>query len=260
MIFSHQLRALQLAAGLLGVLANGFALSTCTSLTKSSCLSQYNASIVNATSFGVGEKNVSGTQNDIAFCEVNAVVRYSNNDSLSFAVWLPNLDDASRFMAIGNGGQAGVIVYEDMMAELNSGLGFAVTGGDGGHLFADNDVGAGGNLGKPGAYQPYLHDDDQIKAWLHNAIALFTPAAQRIFQQVYGQHPTHSYYRGCSAGGAQGFALAEFYPELFNGIIAGGSCNFFSHQILAFLWNQQQYRVSRPMDLIAGSILLTRRL
>lgn len=218
--------------------------SECSSLAELSSLVTYNASIVSAKHYDVGGKNVSGTLNEVAFCEVSAKVKYGTNDSLTFALWLPDTKYSSRFMAIGNGGQAGEINFPDMVAEINSGLGFAVAGGDAGHLFADNDVGVGGTIGKPGAYQPYLHDEDQIKAWLHNAISIFVPAAKALIKDFYGQKPEYSYYRGCSAGGAQGFSLAEFHPDLFDGIIAGCSANWFTHLMLSFLWNQQQFNVS----------------
>jgi feruloyl esterase len=216
----------------------------CSSFSEFSSLKTNVTSIISTEHYDVGQKNISGATNQVTFCEVSARVKYSRHSSLTFAVWLPDTEYSSRFMAIGNGGQAGEINFADMMAELNSGLGFAVAGGDAGHLFADNDVGMGGTLGKPGAYQPYLHNEDEIKAWLHNAINLFTSAARALIEEFYGQEAQYSYFRGCSAGGAQGFSLAEFYPDQFDGIIAGCPANWFTRLMLSFLWNQKQFQVS----------------
>ena len=37
------------------------------------------------------------------------------------------------------------------------------------------------------------------------------------------------YYSGCSTGGAQGFALAQYHPELYDGIFAGSPGNYWDH-------------------------------
>ncbi|CAG9993990.1 unnamed protein product [Clonostachys byssicola] len=212
----------------------------CSSFGQSVDLSSYNATILNSTHYAAGELNESGTVNAVPFCEVYSSVSYGTNDTIIFALWLPDEQYSSRFMAVGNGGQAGFIAYNDMMEELNSGLGFAVAGGNAGHLASDNEAGTGLGLGAPGVYQSFLHDEDQVKAWLHNAISLITPLAKELIKIAYGDQPEHSYYRGCSAGGAQGFSLAEFHPDLFDGVIAGCPSNWFTRLILGFLWNSQQ--------------------
>lgn len=125
---------------------------------------------------------------------------------------------------------AGVIDEAALMENLN--LGFAVAGGDSGHEAADNNDGAGA----PGIYLPFLHDEDQTLAWIHNSIAYFTPPTKSLVAQYYGQAPSYSYYKGCSTGGAQGFALAQFYPDMFDGIVAGSPGNWYSHLALSFLW------------------------
>lgn len=84
---------------------------------------------------------------------------------------------------------------------------------------------------------PYLHNIDQVLAWIHNSVALFTPPAKSVVEWYYGSWPGKSYYYGCSTDGAQGFALAQFWPELFDGIVAGSPGNWFSHLALSFLWN-----------------------
>jgi feruloyl esterase len=210
----------------------------CSALAKAACLSAYNATITNTTHYAIGELDVVGTQNQVPLCEVHASVRYGTNSTLNFALWLPDATEySSRFMAVGNGGFAGLIPYSDMMIELNSGLGFAVAGGDAGHLDSENDAGAGPGSGAPGVYQPFLHDEDQLKAWLQDAIGLLTPASKALIGTFYGSEADFSYFRGCSAGGGQGLSLAEFYPDLFDGVIAGCSANWFTHLMLSFLWN-----------------------
>ncbi|KAK1982893.1 tannase and feruloyl esterase [Colletotrichum cereale] len=179
--------------------------------------------------------NVSGTFNSIAFCRVNGSVPYPENNTVFFEVWLPDTDLYNgRFLAVGNGGMAGTIDYVSMLENVNKG--FATAGGDSGHRASENN---NGDAYPGGVNLPYLHDRNQVLAWIRNSIALITPPAKNITGVYYEKQPHHAYYKGCSTGGAQGFALAEFHPGLFDGIVAGCPGNWYSHLALSFLWNQQ---------------------
>lgn len=216
----------------------------CSSFATSVDLAEYHGSVLNATYYPANSLNISNTFNDIAFCEVYSSISYGSNSSLVFALWLPDVSDYKhRFMAVGNGGMAGTIDTLNMITQLNAGLGFAVAGGDAGHLASENNDGAGA----PGVYIPYLHDQSEVKAWIHDAISLFTPAARTLAEAYYGAPAKYSYYDGCSTGGAQGYALAQFHPDLFHGIFAGSPGNWYSHLALSFLWNAQQTNVSFGM-------------
>lgn len=133
---------------------------------------------------------------------------------------------------------AGTIDEAALVENLNGG--YAVAGGDSGHRAADNNDGEGEN----GVRIPYLHDQDQILAWIHNSIAYFTPPVRTIVEAYYDSAPKYSYYKGCSTGGAQAFALAQYHPELFDGIVAGCPGNWYSHLTLSFLWNAQASEVN----------------
>lgn len=212
----------------------------CSSFVHATDLSQYNTTILNSTYYPGNKLNVSGTFNQISFCEVYGSISYGRNNSLIFALWLPNSPNYEhRFMAVGNGGMAGTIDFATMMSQLNSGMGLAVAGGNAGHLASENNNGGGA----PGVYIPYLHDRSQVTAWIHDAISLFTPAAKALIAAYYNKKPRYSYYYGCSTGGAQGFALAQYHPTLFDGIYAGSPGNWYSHLALSFLWNAQHTNV-----------------
>jgi Tannase and feruloyl esterase len=56
-----------------------------------------------------------------------------------------------------------------------------------------------------------------------------TTWAVMLAEAYYGRTPTRTYWNGCSTGGRQGFEMAQFHPELFDGILAGAP---------AFNWNR----------------------
>lgn len=102
---------------------------------------------------------------------------------------------------------------------------------DSGHLATENGP------SKPGAYVPFLNSYAKTTAWIRDSIATFSIPAKDIATSFYACPPKKTYYAGCSTGGAQGFALAEYYPHIFDGIFAGSAGNWYTHLILSFLWN-----------------------
>jgi hypothetical protein len=111
--------------------------------------------------------------------------------------------------------------------------------GDSGHDVALN----GNGTTQPGQYISFLNSPAQTKAWIHNSIAMLTPPTRELSALYYGSKPSFSYFSGCSTGGAQGFALAQLHPDLFDGIYAGSPGNWYSHLILSFLWNAKHTKV-----------------
>lgn len=189
---SAMLSALLLAAAPAIVLANSQL--DCTVSALSGVLAEKQAIIVNATFHANGTYQYAGASNKLDFCAVDASIAYGKNGTLQFSVWLPSRDQyKSRFMAVGNGGLAGATDFSNMLNQLNAGYGFAVAGGDAGHRASDNN----GGSGQPGVYLPFLHDPDQVQAWIHNAISLFTPTAKHLSAAYYGSGAKHSYYDGC---------------------------------------------------------------
>ena len=231
---------------------------SCAEFARNLDMSAFNTTILNSTQYAVGAYDLPSAQsgqnmtNAYAFCEVSAVVNYGDDDKLHFLTWLPDsIEYRDRFLAVGDGGFAGSVSTSDMLTDLNLGLGFAIAGGDAGHPVSSN-----GNItGSSGGVIPFMQDPDEVTAWLHNAISLFTPAAKAIVEAMYSNHIEHSYYAGCSTGGAQGFSLAQFHPELFDGIVAGSPGNWYSHLMLSFLWDSLQTSVGRRLPLTYGHAL-----
>jgi feruloyl esterase len=96
----------------------------------------------------------------------------------------------------------------------------------------------------PGGYVPFLNSRAQTLAWIRDSIAMFTEPAKRLTTEFYRSVPKKTYFYGCSTGGAQGFALAQYHPHIFDGIFAGSPGNWYSHLVLSFLWNGVHANVS----------------
>ena len=77
---------------------------------------------------------------------------------------------------------------------------------------------------------------------------MFSVPAKNLTTVYYGKAPTKNYYIGCSTGGGQGYALAQYHPEIFDGISASCPGNWYSHLMLSFLWNgvNSQVKQDRP--------------
>jgi pimeloyl-ACP methyl ester carboxylesterase len=56
-----------------------------------------------------------------------------------------------------------------------------------------------------------------------------TEWAGLLSKAYYGLQPKRTYWNGCSTGGRQGFQMAQFHPEMFDGILAGAP---------AYNWNR----------------------
>ncbi|KAH8651216.1 putative feruloyl esterase B precursor [Xylariales sp. PMI_506] len=174
--------------------------------------------------------------NSFPLCHLTGSISYGTDglttelngpNTLTWEMYLPTAENYNgRFMVVGDSGYAGSVDTTTMMTEFN--LGYAIAGTDGGH-----DLAASGNT----TYASFLENVAQLKAWIHNSIAIATPTVRDLATLYYAASPDYSYYYGCSTGGAQGYALASLYPDLFDGIYAGSPGNWYSHLVLSFLWN-----------------------
>jgi hypothetical protein len=59
---------------------------------------------------------------------------------------------------------------------------------------------------------------------------------KQLIQAFYGTSPSFSYFNGCSTGGRQGLAMAQRYPEDYDGILSGAPAINFDVFQAAMLW------------------------
>ncbi|KAJ5600821.1 hypothetical protein N7450_001888 [Penicillium hetheringtonii] len=117
----------------------------------------------------------------------------------------------SRFVMDGGGAY-----YAGGESEVLSPVlaGYASSSTDGGHdgntLTADWGLTSDGKTNWPA-----------LKDFSSLAIAEAAKLGQQATKIYYGKEPKYSYWHGCSTGGRQGHAMAQQYPELFDGIVGG---------------------------------------
>src|SRR5215469_3407976 len=143
-----------------------------------------------------------------AFCRVAATMRPTSDSVIKIEVWLPALQAWNgKFMAVGNGGQAGEVYYHKMGLPLT--LGYAVASTDTGHEGKGDD----------GSYA--LDHPEKVIDFGYRAVHEMVTKSKAIIAEYYARSARFSYWNGCSTGGRQGIEDLQRYPSDFDGAIAG---------------------------------------
>ncbi|HWE98614.1 MAG TPA: DUF6351 family protein [Caulobacteraceae bacterium] len=150
-----------------------------------------------------------------AFCRIAGVTAGTER----FEVWAPKSGWNGRLLSVGSGGFGGSIQTAAMADGLRRG--FAVTSNDTGHQ---------------GEARAWMRNREQVRLWGHSATHLATGPAKAIVAAYYGAPARYAYFSGCSTGGAQAMEEAQFYPDDYDGVIAGAPGMSYAHLMLSFLW------------------------
>ena len=143
-----------------------------------------------------------------AFCRVAATMRPTGDSEIKIEVWLPSAPAWNgKFMAVGNGGQAGEIYYHKMGLPLT--LGYAVASTDTGHEGKGDD----------GSYA--LGHPEKVIDFGYRAVHEMVMKSKAIVTEYYARSAKFSYWNGCSTGGRQGIEDLQRYASDFDGVIAG---------------------------------------
>lgn len=137
-------------------------------------------------------------------CRLSLNVTTSARSDVLMEVWLPR-NWTGRFLSTGNGGINGCLSYDDMA--YASSLGFATTGSNNGHS------------GQNGTR--FLNNVDVVRDYSYRALTTSAAVGKDVTENFYQKPHTKSYYLGCSTGGRQGFKMAQDFPDIFDGIVAG---------------------------------------
>ena len=166
---------------------------------------------------------IGGAAVSVPFCRVQGTARPSSDSEIKFEVWLPPTVDAwnGRMKQNGTGGYAGATPYARLAQDI--GDGFVTAGSNMGH---DGGESATWTLGHP----------EKVKDWGLRAHYYVATAAKTLANAFYGQPVRYSYFEGCSNGGRQALMMAQNYPLLFDGIVAGAPSNFYPDVLMWLTW------------------------
>jgi feruloyl esterase len=155
------------------------------------------------------------------FCQVQGQIDRRSQ----FEMRLP-IDWNGRFVMAGCGGFCGSLLADKpgYSNSINEALkkGYAAISHDGGH-----------NAKSWETHWAYK-DQEALEIFAHKILPIVTQAGTEITESLYGKPPHHKYFSGCSNGGRLGMMAAQRYPDLFDGIAAGGS--IYSLSEIAGLW------------------------
>ena len=177
------------------------------------------ATQVSASTWGVGGTAPRAVP---TFCRVVGTVL----PELGFELWLPAQWNR-KYIAVGNGGLAGSIVYNAMFNPLNRG--YAVSSTDTGHV---------ANGSNDGTWA--LGHMDRVINYGQRGVHEMALASKAIIKAYYSASPAHSYFQGCSFGGQQALTEVQRYPTDFDGVVAGDPANWFTrHYTAGHMWIAQ---------------------
>src|SRR6266571_3522086 len=210
---------LVLALGLTAVCGAGQAALSCVQLTSVTP----EASTITAATLVTPPATINNVAVSVPLCRVQGTARPSQDSEIKFEVWLPATAAAwtGRMKVNGTGGYAGATPYARLAQDI--GDGFVTAGSNMGH---DGGESATWTLGHP----------EKVKDWGLRAHYYVATAAKTLSVAFYDRSVAHSYFEGCSNGGRQAMMMAQNYPELFDGIVAGAPSMFYPDILFWLLW------------------------
>jgi feruloyl esterase len=173
-----------------------------------------------------------GASIKVPFCRVRARSTPNPDSDIRFELWLPTPEAwNSKYQGVGNGGNAGTLLYPAMGRALETG--YAVSGTDTGHVGAMGDS------------QWTISHPEKILDFGWRSIHKTAVASKALVNQYYGKAPARSYFNGCSTGGRQGLVEAQRFPEDYDGIVIGAPANYWP-LLNAFGANHYKYLLTDP--------------
>jgi feruloyl esterase len=180
-------------------------------------------STVSAATAVAAGTTISGNVVPVALCRVQGVARPSSDSEIKWEVWLPQTAAAwtKRMKVNGTGGYAGATPFARLSQDI--GDGFVTAGSNMGH---DGGESASWTLGHP----------EKVKDWGLRAHYSVATAAKKLAATYFASPVRYAYFEGCSNGGRQAMMMAQNYPELFDGIVAGAPSQWYPDLLMWLLW------------------------
>lgn len=172
------------------------------------------------------------TAHNVSFCNVTVTYRHlAKNDSVNVGVFLPSDSWNERLQAIGGNGYTAGLTALSMYGMIAAvAQGYVAVSTDGGHTSSDPADWALLANGMP--------DYDTIYDFATTSLNDAALIGKSLAESAYGSKPKYSYWTGCSQGGRQGLALAQQYPEAYDGIVASAPAINWPQVSLGGYWAQ----------------------
>ncbi|KAI6903988.1 tannase and feruloyl esterase [Hortaea werneckii] len=200
-----------------------------TILTISLCLA-LPISAVNCTASSIARPSVFGAEIlNITASRIPAFGNIPGNDVCSFTVTIthPGTGDRvnnyisvplqgwnGRFQGIGGGGYAAGTLSD---AAPQTALGYSTGATDAGH---DTSSAAVDDASPWALLSEGNVDQNLLLNFARRSLHDMTIIGKAISEEFYGKTVDFSYWNGCSTGGREGLAIAQYYPSDYDGIIA----------------------------------------
>jgi hypothetical protein len=165
-----------------------------------------------------------------------------------------------RIDAIGNGGYSGTVPAVTSATDF----GFVGSSTDNGHsdnwcnaINPETGVNAQPNCGTAGGGFVLAPNNNlitqQVTDFIDTSLVDQTHWATALAEAYYGERPARTYWTGCSTGGRQGMQMAQFHPELFDGILAGSPAYNWNRFIDGSIWFPLSLADVDPADCPGGT-------
>jgi hypothetical protein len=168
------------------------------------------------------------TTNDVPYCLVKVLVP----ETIHIWVGLPTDGHWNgRLQSEGGSVYAGVSTVPASMAS-----GYVGITTDTGHTSIHSDPSLAPLDGSFAMSSPGVPNTQLQIDYAYRSVHLMSVIGKQLIQAFYGVPPSYSYFNGCSTGGRQGLAMAQRYPEDYNGILSGAPAIHFDRFQAAMIW------------------------
>lgn len=171
---------------------------------------------------------------NLDFCNITVTYKHVDaSDSINVFVWAPMQEWNGRLLGLGGGGFAASFGYLYQTAGV--GKGFVAIGTDSGHAY-----------GQTAGFDTTWALDEKnntnwelVKDWSSRTLLELSIIGKHTTKEFFGRSSEFNYFAGCSAGGRQGLALAQLYPQAFDGILAAAPAINIETFVPATYWPTQ---------------------
>lgn len=109
--------------------------------------------------------------------------------------------------------------------------------------------------GHSGSNTSFAKDQQAVLNYAFQSTGKVTNVAKQLIDEMYNLMPKHSYFMGCSNGGREAMQAAMYYPNEFDGIIAGNPGFRLSKAAIGETWDNNQFLKYAPTDKNGNKII-----